>query len=130
MDPVEGQFKLTGLEWGTYTLVESKAPDGYDVDSTVRTFTFGPASGSDGTGQWNSNGVASATGAATGNFTTSDADYDSSVFSFAVGDIKNQPGVILPATGGEGVNKMYAAGLLAVTVAVAGLALSLRRRQS
>lgn len=130
VDPVEGQFKLTGLEWGTYTLVESKAPDGYDVDSTVRMFTFGPASDSDGTGQWNSNGVKPATGTATGNFTTSDADYDSSVFSFAVGDIKNQPGVILPATGGEGLNKMYAAGLLAVAIAVAGLALSLRRRQS
>ena len=129
VDPVEGQFKLTGLEWGTYTFVESKAPDGYDVDSTVRTFTFGPVSGSDGTGKWNSNGVASATGAATGNFTTSDADYDSSVFTFAVGDIKNQPGVILPATGGEGLNKMYAAGFLAVAIAVAGLALSLRRRQ-
>ena len=130
VDPVEGQFKLTGLEWGTYTLVESKAPDGYDVDSTVRMFTFGPASDSDGTGQWNSNGVKPATGTATGNFTTPDADYDSSVFSFAVGDIKNQPGVILPATGGEGLNKMYAAGLLAVAIAVAGLALSLRRRQS
>lgn len=130
VDPVEGQFKLTGLEWGTYTLVESKAPDGYDVDSTVRMFTFGLASDSDGTGQWNSNGVKPATGTATGNFTTSDADYDSSVFSFAVGDIKNQPGVILPATGGEGLNKMYAAGLLAVAIAVAGLALSLRRRQS
>lgn len=130
VDPVEGQFKLTGLEWGTYTLVETKAPDGYDVDSTVRTFTFGPVSGSDGTGQWNSNGVKPATGAATGNFTTSNVDYDSSVFTFAVGDIKNQPGVILPATGGEGVNKMYAAGLLAVAIAVAGLALSLRRRQS
>lgn len=130
VDPVEGQFKLTGLEWGTYTLVETKAPDGYDVDSTVRTFTFGPVSGSDGTGQWNSNGVKPATGAATGNFTTSNVDYDSSVFTFAVGDIKNQPGVILPATGGEGVNKMYAAGLLAVAIAVAGLDLSLRRRQS
>lgn len=130
VDPVEGQFKLTGLEWGTYTLVESKAPDGYDVDSTVRTFTFGPVSGSDGTGKWNSNGVAPATGAATGNFTTSPVDYNSSVFSFVVGSIKNQPGVILPATGGEGVNKMYAAGLLAVAIAVAGLALSLRRRQS
>ena len=129
MDPVEGQFKLTGLGWGTYTLVESKAPDGYDVDSTVRTFTFGPVSGSDGTGKWNSNGVAPATGAATGNFTTSNVDYDPSVFSFAVGSIKNQPGVILPATGGEGVNKMYAAGLLAVAIAVAGLALSLRRRR-
>ena len=130
VDPVEGQFKLTGLEWGTYTLVESKAPDGYDVDSTVRTFTFGPASGSDGTGQWNLNGVKPATGAATGKFTTSNVDYDSSVFTFAVGDIKNQPGVILPATGGEGLNKMYTAGFLAVAIAVAGLALSLRRRQS
>lgn len=130
VDPVEGQFKLTGLEWGTYTLVESKAPDGYDVDSTVRTFTFGPASDSDGTGQWNSNGVKPATGAATGNFTTSPVDYNSSVFSFVVGSIKNRPGVILPATGGEGLNKMYAAGLLAVAIAVAGLALSLRRRQS
>lgn len=135
VDPVEGQFKLTGLEWGTYTLVESKAPDGYDVDSTVRTFTFGPASGSDGTGndgtgKWKSNGVAPAIGAATGNFTTSDVDYDPSVLTFAVGDIKNQPGVILPATGGEGLNKMYAAGFLAVAIAVAGLALSLRRRQS
>lgn len=130
VDPVEGQFKLTGLEWGTYTLVESKAPDGYDVDSTVRTFTFGPASGSDGTDQWNSNGVAPATDAATGNFTPSNVDYDSSVFTFAVGSIKNQPGVILPATGGEGLNKMYTAGFLAVAIAVAGLALSLRRRQS
>ena len=130
VDPVEGQFRLEGLDWGTYTLVETKAPDGYDVDSTVRTFTFGPVSGSDGTGKWNSNGVAPATGAATGNFTTSNVDYDPSVFSFAVGDVKNQPGVILPATGGEGVNKMYAAGLLAVAIAVAGLALSLRRRQS
>lgn len=129
VDPLEGQFRLEGLDWGTYTLVESKAPDGYDVDSTVRTFTFGPVSDSDGTGKWNSNRVVPATGAATGNFRTSDADYDSSVFSFVVGSIKNQPGVILPATGGEGVNKMYAAGLLAVTVAVAGLALSLRRRR-
>ena len=129
VDLVEGQFKLTGLEWGTYTLVETKAPDGYDVDSTVRTFTFGPASGSDGTGQWNSNGVAPVTGAATGNFTTPNVDYDSSVFTFAVGSIKNQPGVILPATGGEGLNKMYTAGFLAVAIAVAGLALSLRRRR-
>ena len=129
VDLVEGQFKLTGLEWGTYTLVETKAPDGYDVDSTVRTFTFGPASGSDGTGRWNSNGVAPVTGAATGNFTPSNVDYDSSVFTFAVGSIKNQPGVILPATGGEGLNKMYTAGFLAVAIAVAGLALSLRRRR-
>ena len=52
------------------------------------------------------------------------------VLSVALGDIKNVPGVVLPSTGGEGVNKMYTAGFLAVAIAVAGLALSLRRRQS
>lgn len=131
VDPGEGQFKLEGLEWGMYTLVETKAPDGYDVDSTVRTFTFGPASGSDGTGQWNSNGVASATGAATGNFTTSPANYDSSVFNFSVGGIKNQPGVVLPGTGGAGDYWIYAAALVAALIGVvaAGMALKVRRRQ-
>lgn len=131
VDPAAGQFKLEGLEWGTYTLVETKAPDGYDVDSTVRTFTFGPASGSDGTGQWNSNGVASAAGDATGNFTTSPANYDSSVFNFSVGDIKNQPGVVLPGTGGAGDYWIYAAALVAALIGVvaAGMALKVRRRQ-
>lgn len=131
VDPVEGQFRLKGLEWGTYTLVESKAPDGYDVDSTVRKFTFGPASGSDGTGQWNSNGVASAAGDATGNFTTSPANYDSSVFNFSVGDIKNQPGVVLPATGGTGNSWIYATAMAVALIGVvaAGMALKVRRRQ-
>ena len=131
VDPVEGQFKLTGLEWGTYTLVETKAPDGYDVDSTVRTFTFGPVAGSDGTGKWNSNSVAAATGNTTGAFTTSDKDYDSSVFTFTVGNIKNKPGVILPGTGGAGDYWIYAAALVAALIGVvaAGMALKVRRRQ-
>lgn len=131
VDPAAGQFKLKGLEWGTYTLVETKAPDGYDIDSTVRKFTFGPATGTDGTGQWNSNGVASAAGDATGDFTTSSANYDSSVFNFSVGDIKNQPGVVLPATGGTGNSWIYAAALVAALIGVvaAGMALKVRRRQ-
>lgn len=131
VDSTPGQFKLEGLEWGTYTLVETKAPDGYDVDSTVRTFTFGPVAGSDGTGQWNSNGVAPATSNTTGVFTTSDKDYDSSVFTFTVGDIKNKPGVILPGTGGAGDYWIYAAALVAALIGVvaAGMALKVRRRQ-
>lgn len=131
VDPVEGQFKLEGLEWGTYTLVETRAPDGYDVDSTVRTFTFGPVAGSDGTGKWNSNSVAAATGNTTGAFTTSDKDYDSSVFTFTVGNIKNKPGVILPGTGGTGNSWIYAAALVAALIAVvaACMALKVRRRQ-
>lgn len=131
VDPVEGQFKLTGLEWGTYTLVETKAPDGYDVDSTVRTFTFGPTAGTDGTGTWKSNSVKSKTGDTTGAFTTSDVEYDSSVFTFSVNGIKNKPGVILPGTGGAGDYWIYAAALVAalISVVATGMALKVRRRQ-
>lgn len=131
VDPVEGQFKLTGLEWGTYTLVETKAPDGYDVDSTVRTFTFGPTAGTDGTGTWKSNSVKSKTNDTTGAFTTSDVKYDSSVFTFSVNGIKNKPGVILPGTGGAGDYWIYAAALVAALIGVvaAGMALKVRRRQ-
>lgn len=131
VDPVEGQFKLEGLDWGTYTLEETKSPDGYDLDSTVRTFAFGPKSDSDGTGNWYSNSVAESNTDKTGTFTTADKTYDSDVFDFAVGGIKNQPGVVLPATGGEGNMKIFAAAIAAAMVAVvaACMALKVRRRQ-
>lgn len=38
-DPIAGQFKLEGLGWGTYTVVETKAPTGYLIGSGS-TFTF------------------------------------------------------------------------------------------
>ena len=233
VDPIEGQFKLEGLEWGTYTLEETKSPDGYDLDSTNREFTFGPKAGTDGTGQWNQNSAnpfagftkeekdafaklnfqdagsaqnliqsdqivytkltggynavvtdktdasinnaltksevtyykdgkkveatnpsgvdtqtvtytgkyskksvtfvftTSSDSGLTGKFTTTAVDYDSDVFDFAVGGIKNQPGVVLPATGGEGNMKIFAAAIAAAMVAVvaACMALKVRRRQ-
>lgn len=39
-DNTKGSFKLTGLQGGAYTLVESKAPDGYVIDKTPHTFTI------------------------------------------------------------------------------------------
>ena len=116
-----GKFELVGLAWGEYQLVESKAPDGYNIDKTPHTFRIGPVEGSDVTGNW---------------YTSSSFKTDSTgvynantAFTVNGGSITNTPGVVLPGTGGEGLNKMYAAGFLAVAIAVAGLALSLRRRQ-
>lgn len=118
----QGKFELRGLEWGEYQLVETKAPDGFNLDSTPHTFRIGPAEGSDVTGDWyTSNGF---------NANTTGAYNANTAFTVDGGSITNTPGVVLPGTGGEGLNKMYAAGLLAVAIAVAGLALSLRRRQS
>lgn len=85
MDPVEGQFKPEGLDCGTYTLEETKSPDGYDLDSTVRTFTFGPKFDADGTGNWYSNSVDESNTDKTGAFTTADKTYESDAFDFAVG---------------------------------------------
>ncbi len=39
-DPAAGKFLLKGLAWGEYTLVESKAPAGYSLDDTERTFVI------------------------------------------------------------------------------------------
>lgn len=120
-DGEAGWFSIVGLEWGEYQLVESKAPDGYNIDTTPHVFRIGPAEGANVKGEWyTSSGFKPET----------TAGYQkSAAFTVDGGSITNTPGVVLPGTGGEGVNKMYAAGFLAVAIAVAGLALSLRRRQ-
>lgn len=120
-DGEAGKFSIVGLEWGEYQLVESKAPDGYNIDTTPHVFRIGPAEGANVKGEWyTSSGFKPET----------TAGYQkSAAFTVDGGSITNTPGVVLPGTGGEGVNKMYAAGFLAVAIAVAGLALSLRRRQ-
>ena len=120
-DGEAGKFSIVGLEWGEYQLVESKAPDGYNIDTTPHVFRIGPAEGANVKGEgYTSSGFKPET----------TAGYQkSAAFTVDGGSITNTPGVVLPGTGGEGVNKMYAAGFLAVAIAVAGLALSLRRRQ-
>ncbi len=40
-DPKAGGFQLTGLHWGTYTLVETKAPAGFVLDETTYTISVG-----------------------------------------------------------------------------------------
>lgn len=94
LDGAAGQFKLTGLGWGTYELKETKAPEGYTADAATRMFTFGPAEGEDITGQWYQNTVESTAGSATSTTTstmtaTTQVSYDQQVFHFDIGNIAN-----------------------------------------
>ena len=74
-----GQFQLTELAWGTYTLEETKAPAGYDLPEEGAVYTFEiNASNVTETIQLKLNNQAVA-----GNL------------------IENTPGVVLPAAGGE-----------------------------
>lgn len=43
-DPAAGEFLVKELVWGSYTLTESKAPAGYRLDDTPRTFTISHSS--------------------------------------------------------------------------------------
>ena len=69
-----GKASFTGLKKGTYTLVETKAPDGYNLNTTEYTVTIG------------------ADGAITGR------QYDATLKGVKIGDTP----VVMPATGGPG----------------------------
>lgn len=123
LDGDSGKFKISGLVWGEYELVESKAPDGYDLDNTPHKFRIGPLEGDNIAGNWYAN---------TGfNNADTSAYNEQTTFTVNGGAIKNQPGVVLPATGGTGNSWIYAAALVAALIGVvaAGMALKVRRRQ-
>ena len=123
LDGDSGKFKISGLGWGEYELVESKVPDGYDLDNTPHKFRIGPLEGDNIAGNWYAN---------TGfNNADTSAYNEQTTFTVNGGAIKNQPGVVLPATGGTGNSWIYAAALVAALIGVvaAGMALKVRRRQ-
>lgn len=122
LDGASGKFKISGLVWGEYQLIESKAPDGYDLDTTPHTFRIGPLEGGTITGDWYAN---------TNFETDGKSSYSDASLTVNGGNVKNKPGVILPGTGGAGDYWIYAAALVAALIGVvaAGMALKVRRRQ-
>ncbi|WP_152600624.1 SpaA isopeptide-forming pilin-related protein, partial [Bifidobacterium biavatii] len=133
----DGIIKLTGLKFGSYELVETVAPDGYDLSTTKYTFTI-DQDPTDGTVQIYRPATSTAA-------VQSDADgpgdvsvSDSGIVPMSgeptekVQDnkIPNKPGVELPATGGEGTSVFLRSGVIAVLVATFGLAFMARRRRS
>ena len=103
-DPVGGAFKLVGLPWGSYTLTETRAPAGYTLDPTPRTFVVGA-----------SNAVA-----------------DQVKLDWELGKIENKrrEGPAIPFTGGLGRDAFFIAGggVLALGLAAAGVSNARRRR--
>ena len=123
LDGASGKFKISGLDWGEYQLIESKAPDGYDLDTTPHKFRIGPLEGDNIAGNWYANTHFNTEGTSAYN--------EQTTFTVNGGNIKNQPGVILPGTGGAGDYWIFAAAIAAAMVAVvaACMALKVRRRQ-
>ncbi len=123
LDGDSGKFKISGLIWGEYELVESKAPDGYDLDATSHKFRIGPLEGDNIAGVWYANTDFKTEGTSAYN--------EQTTFTVNGGNIKNKPGVILPGTGGAGDYWIYAAALVAALIGVvaACMALKVRRRQ-
>lgn len=123
LDGASGKFKISGLVWGEYQLIESKAPDGYDLDATPHKFRIGPLEGDNIAGNWYANTDFNTEGTSAYN--------EQTTFTVNGGAIKNKPGVILPGTGGAGDYWIYAAALVTALIGVvaAGMALKVRRRQ-
>lgn len=117
-----GKLQISGLDWGEYQLIESKAPDGYDLDTTPHTFRIGPLERGTITGDWYANTNFNTEGKST---------YGDASLTVDGGNVENKPGVVLPGTGGAGDYWIYAAALVAALIGVvaAGMALKVRRRQ-
>ncbi|RYQ32105.1 hypothetical protein PG2019B_0252 [Bifidobacterium pseudolongum subsp. globosum] len=120
----EGRIGFSDLPWGTYTMKETKAPDGYNVDSeTVYTFTV------DATHRENvqiyKKGNPNSPILTPSNPTDQEGnplpDYPNQVIS-------NEPGVVLPATGGEGNTRIVLFGFALIAISMLGCGVAMRKR--
>lgn len=126
----DGIIKFEGLMAGTYTISETKVPDGYTKaeDVTLNITWTAPTTGTDCTwyfGNETTGNVVDTDGVITNNtqFTAPDASH--TVYET---NIVNVPGSLMPSTGGIGTTIFYVLGGL--MVAGAGILLVTKRRMS
>lgn len=106
----DGKYSFEGLPWGKYTVTETKAPDGYNLDSTPHEFVIRPLTAGE-----NPDG-------------TSVGIEGDNQFTVNLGSIENTPGVVLPETGGEGSAGIVMLGFALTAIAMLGCGLALSRR--
>lgn len=122
----EGNFKVTGLDDGTYTLVETKAPAGYNLPADGFSVTLKATTANDQT--WNGTANKALTDLAVKvDQTNGTGNVDTGLGAIT---IKNTQGSSLPSTGGMGTVLLYVAGIAVFVLAGATLVMALRRRNA
>lgn len=118
----KGQFKVIGLDDGTYTLVETKPLDGYNpIEDTTVVISGGTVNNQ----EWNGEASSALTSFkyTVGNSGEKTGTVDEGI---AQGTIENKKGSTLPSTGGIGTTLFYVGG--GAMVAVAGVFLITKKR--
>lgn len=123
----EGNFKVTGLDDdGTYTLVETKAPAGYNLPADGFSVTLKATTANNQT--WDGTANTALTDLAVKvDQTNGTGDVDTGLGAIT---IKNTQGSSLPSTGGMGTVLLYVAGIAVFVLAGATLVMALRRRNA
>lgn len=122
----EGNFKVTGLDNGTYTLVETKAPAGYNLPANGFSVTLEATTKNNQT--WNGTASTALTDLAVKvDQTNGTGNVDTGLGAIT---IKNTQGSSLPSTGGMGTVLLYVAGIAVFVLAGATLVMALRRRNA
>lgn len=133
VEETAGKFKISGMPWGDYVLTEAKAPDGYNLDTTQHKFTIKLQTI---TVKENGKDVAKqVVGTILNNespakVTSYVSDSDSALtIPVDLGEIENEPGVVLPVTGAEGRHLWPAIVGALFVLASFGCAVALRMRE-
>lgn len=122
----EGNFKVTGLDDGTYTLVETKAPAGYNLPADG--FSVMLKATTENNQTWDGTANTALTNLAVKvDQTDGTGNVDTGLGAIT---IKNTQGSSLPSTGGMGTVLLYVAGIAVFVLAGATLVMALRRRNA